>query len=57
MRFIHTADWHLGRQFNQFSKKTNQELEYEMWGNIDVLMDKAESYNPDFILVVGDVFD
>jgi exonuclease SbcD len=51
MRFLHTADWHLGRSFHGASLIDAQAA----W--IDWLVGVAREARPDAILVSGDVYD
>lgn len=51
MRFIHTADWHLGRLFHGVSLMDDQAY------LLDQLVDLARDARPDVILVAGDVYD
>ena len=51
MRFLHTADWHLGRLFHGASLVNDQAL------LLDQLVDIARDAKPDVILVAGDVYD
>ena len=51
MRFIHTADWHLGRLFHGASLTDDQAY------LLDQLVDLARDARPDAVLVAGDVYD
>ncbi|WP_354701897.1 Nuclease SbcCD subunit D [Paraconexibacter sp. AEG42_29] len=51
MRFLHTADWHLGRSFHGASLIDAQAA----W--VDWLVDTARESRPDAVLVSGDVYD
>ena len=51
MRFLHTADWHLGRQFYQASLIEDQAHV------LDQLVDLAKQSRVDAVLVCGDVYD
>jgi exonuclease SbcD len=51
MRFIHTADWHLGRLFHGVHLTEDQH--YALMQLVDVV--KAE--RPDAVLVAGDIYD
>ena len=51
MRFIHTADWHLGRVFHGRSLLEDQEHVLKQ------LIDLVTDARPDAVLVAGDVFD
>lgn len=51
MRFIHTADWHLGRSFYNLSLIDDQAYV------LNQLIDLARETNPDVLIVAGDVYD
>lgn len=51
MRFIHTADWHLGRIF------LGVQLTEDQARLLDQLVDLAKSVKPDAVLVAGDIYD
>lgn len=51
MRFIHTADWHLGRSFYNLSLIDDQAYV------LNQLIDIARDTSPDVIIVAGDVYD
>ncbi|HUG99818.1 MAG TPA: exonuclease SbcCD subunit D [Gammaproteobacteria bacterium] len=51
MRFIHTADWHLGRQFHNFSLIEDQRHVLEQ------LVALAREAEADAFVIAGDVFD
>jgi DNA repair protein SbcD/Mre11 len=51
MRFIHTADWHLGRQFHGVSLIEDQRHVLAQ------LVDLARAANVDAFVIAGDVFD
>lgn len=51
MRFIHTADWHLGRQFHNFSLIEDQRHALEQ------LVALARDADVDAFVLAGDVFD
>src|SRR5688500_15458769 len=51
MRFIHTADWHLGRLFHGASLVNDQAH------LLDQLVDLARDAKPDVVIVAGDVYD
>ena len=51
MRFIHTADWHLGRLFYGLHLTEDQAHV------LDQLIDLAGSARPDVVLVSGDIYD
>src|SRR5690349_11817803 len=51
MRFIHTADWHLGRVFHQ-THLTDDQAHV-----LDQLIDLIKQEKPDVLLVAGDIYD
>ena len=51
MRFLHTADWHLGRQFHNVSLLEDQAHV------LDGLVALAREQRVDAVLLAGDVFD
>lgn len=51
MRFLHTADWHLGKLFHQVHLTDDQAYV------LDRLVEAVEETQPDLVLVAGDVFD
>ena len=51
MRFIHTADWHIGRSLHSHSLLEEQQL------FMDWLIDVIDRETPDAVLISGDIFD
>lgn len=51
MRFIHTADWHLGHKLHNQSRHEEHKIFLE-W-----LIEQALEYDIDALLIAGDVFD
>ncbi len=51
MRFLHTADWHLGQQFHQFDR-TNEHRAFLDW-----LFEQLKVLEIDVLLVSGDLYD
>ena len=51
MRFIHTADWHLGRLFHSRHLTGDQEF------TLEGLLTLAQSSQADAVVIAGDVFD
>lgn len=51
MKILHTADWHLGKQLEGYSRLDEQEI------IMDQLVEIAEAENIDMVLVSGDIFD
>lgn len=54
VKFLHTADWHLGIKYNQLQDKAEKAREIRVQ-SIKKLLDQA--HDVDFILVAGDLFD
>ena len=51
MKLIHTADWHLGKIFNNISLLDQQKYCLEQ------LVRLIEQEKPDFVLIAGDIYD
>jgi len=51
MKILHTADWHLGKKLEQFSRLPEQR---EVLNEICEIVERE---NPDLILVAGDLYD
>jgi exonuclease SbcD len=51
MRFIHTADWHLGRSFYNISLIDDQAHV------LNQLIDFAREAKPDLLIIAGDIYD
>ncbi len=51
MKFIHTSDWHLGRQFHNVSLLDDQQAVLEQ------LISYIEDNPVDAVVVAGDVYD
>ena len=51
MRILHTADWHLGRQFEGCS------LELDHAAALDQVFAAVTTHEPDVLVIAGDVFD
>jgi DNA repair protein SbcD/Mre11 len=51
MKFLHTADWHLGQQFFDYDRS------YEHQQFLDWLLLTLQSQQIDVLLIAGDVFD
>lgn len=51
MRFLHTADWHLGRMFHGLSLIEDQAYV------LDQLVDIVKAEKPDAVVIAGDVYD
>lgn len=51
MKILHTADWHLGKRLENFSRLEEQKLV------MNELLETADSEEVDLVLVAGDLFD
>ncbi|MCE0495404.1 exonuclease SbcCD subunit D [Vibrio salinus] len=51
MKFIHTSDWHLGRQFHNVSLVDDQRIVLEQ------LIDYIKTERPDAVVIAGDIYD
>ena len=51
MKLLHTADWHLGRQFEGYS------LEADHAAVLDQVFSAVVTQTPDALIIAGDVFD
>ena len=51
MRFFHLSDLHIGKQLHSYSLKEEQE------DILNQIVDRAKEYQPDVILICGDIFD
>ncbi len=51
MKFLHTADWHLGRQFEGHS------LDDDHARVLDQIFSALQTYKPDVLIIAGDIFD
>lgn len=51
MKILHTADWHLGKKLDRFSRLEEQVLV------LNEIVEIADEQNVDLILVAGDLFD
>ncbi|WP_288414957.1 DNA repair exonuclease [uncultured Novosphingobium sp.] len=57
MRFIHTADWQLGKPFGRFDPDTRAALSEARFDVIDTIGKAAAQHQARHVLVAGDVFD
>jgi len=57
MRFIHIADWQLGKPFGGFDAETRSALTEAQFDAIDVIGKAAARVGALHVLVAGDVFD
>lgn len=51
MKLLHTADWHLGKRLEQFSRLAEQQAV------LDEICAIAEAEDPDVVLIAGDLYD
>ncbi|MEX0956428.1 MAG: exonuclease SbcCD subunit D C-terminal domain-containing protein [Rhizobiaceae bacterium] len=51
MKILHTADWHLGRQF------CGQTLESDHDAVLAQVLDAIETHQPDALIIAGDIYD
>ena len=51
MKILHTADWHLGKRLENFSRHDEQVLVLEE------ICEITERENPDVVIIAGDLFD
>ena len=56
-RFLHTADWQIGRQYSQFSPDDAVPLADARLEVIETIARLANEHAVDAVLVAGDVFD
>lgn len=56
-RFIHTADWQLGKPFGQFPAETAFELRAQRLRTVAAIGELASRHAVDAVLVAGDAFD
>ena len=51
MRFFHLSDLHIGKQLHEYSLFSDQEYILRQ------ILTKAEEYEPDAVLICGDIYD
>ena len=51
MRFIHTSDWHIGRQLH------NQSLLEDQAYVLDQIVTLAQEHAVDAVIIAGDIYD
>lgn len=56
-RFIHTADWQIGRQYSQFSPEDSSSISEARIDAVATIAKLATENSVDAVLVAGDVFD
>ncbi len=57
VRFIHTADLHLGKRFGQFPEDLRGRLTEARYQSLVTISNLARTHEADFIVIAGDVFD
>jgi len=57
LKFVHTADWHLGRRFPSFDAADQLKLSRARLEVIDRILGVAEQTGADAVLCAGDLFD
>jgi DNA repair exonuclease SbcCD nuclease subunit len=57
MKFLHTADWHLGRPFSRFNREQNRSLYEARFTTLRAIFDYARDNTISYILAAGDQFD
>ena len=56
-RFIHTADWQIGKGFGSFPSEAANELRAQRIRSVERVADAARASEVDAVLVAGDAFD
>ncbi len=57
LKLLHTADWHLGRRFRNFSEEGALKLSRARLEVLDRILLAADRYAVDAVLCAGDLFD
>jgi len=57
LKFVHTADWHLGRRFPSFEAADQLKLSRARLEVIDRILGVAQQTGADAVLCAGDLFD
>src|SRR5437763_16943223 len=57
LKLLHTADWHLGRLFRNFSEEGRLKLSRARLEVLDRILLAADRYAVDAVLCAGDLFD
>lgn len=57
MKFIHTADWQLGKTFGRFQQNVRAALTEARFDAIDAIGRAAGEHGADHVVVAGDIFD
>ena len=56
VKFLHTADWHLGMKYSQLGDKADKARQIRI-ESVSKVFEKARENDVDFVLVAGDLFD
>lgn len=56
VKFLHTADWHLGIKYKQLGDKAPEARDIRL-KTVKKLLETGHEHNVDFILIAGDLFD
>ena len=56
-RFLHTADWQIGRQYSRFDVEDSFALSEARFAAVERLAKLASEERVDAVLVAGDIFD
>ena len=51
MKFLHTADWHIGKKLH------GKELYEEQRYILNQILEQIDEHNPDFLIIAGDLYD
>ena len=57
LKFLHTADWHLGKPFRSFDEVDEIKLTRARLDVLDKILGVAQHYSVDAVLCAGDLFD
>ncbi|WP_279477885.1 DNA repair exonuclease [Aureimonas sp. SK2] len=57
IRFVHTADWQIGKPFGGYADETRAELRAERFNAVRRLAELAQARGAAFVVVAGDAFD
>lgn len=57
LKLLHTADWHLGKRFQQFPETDDLQLRRARMAVLDQVFGAAEANRVDAVLAAGDLFD
>jgi DNA repair exonuclease SbcCD nuclease subunit len=57
LKILHTADWHLGKDFPEFDPEDHQKLTRARLNAVEQVFVEAESAAVDAVLCAGDLFD